>query len=270
MLMGTAEVISQPLEQKVFLEDMTAEELVKKGATIPVGLHNLGNTCYMNSTIQCMRHMPELRTSLTLAPLTGPSPRGPSLSSLLLRTFNSLDASPNSVPPNMFVLHLRQHFPQFAELSPERNSFLQQDAEELFNTLVTDIQSYLAPLASAPTSCFSSLLGLELEETLVCQETLDEPVVRRTEAVSKLVCNINNSIDHMTDALKLGMEGSIEKRSLVLGRDALWTKKQRVSSLPRYICFQFMRFFWKPTPESRDHRGVKCKIGRAVTFPEVP
>jgi len=29
-----------------------------------------------------------------------------------------------------------------------------------------------------------------------------------------------------------------------------------------------MRFFWKATPESRDHQGIKCKIMRAVTFPE--
>lgn len=30
-----------------------------------------------------------------------------------------------------------------------------------------------------------------------------------------------------------------------------------------------MRFFWKATPDSRDHRGLKCKILRAVTFPDV-
>ena len=29
-----------------------------------------------------------------------------------------------------------------------------------------------------------------------------------------------------------------------------------------------MRFFWKATPESRDHRGLKCKILRAVSFPD--
>ena len=27
-----------------------------------------------------------------------------------------------------------------------------------------------------------------------------------------------------------------------------------------------MRFFWKATPDSRDHAGVKCKIVRAVNF----
>ncbi len=30
---------------------------------------------------------------------------------------------------------------------------------------------------------------------------------------------------------------------------------------------QFVRFYWKATPESRDHAGVKCKMLRPVSFP---
>ena len=67
----------------------------------------------------------------------------------------------------------------------------------------------------------------------------------------------------------IGMEGTFIKHSSVLGRDAVWHKQQRIASLPKYLCFQFMRFFWKATPDNRDHVGVKCKIMRAVTYPEV-
>jgi hypothetical protein len=61
-------------------------------------------------------------------------------------------------------------------------------------------------------------------------------------------------------ATTTAMRVQVEKYSDVLGRNAVWTKTQRIKKLPRYLCVQFMRFFWKATPDSRDHVGVKCKV----------
>jgi ubiquitin carboxyl-terminal hydrolase 14 len=152
---------------------------------------------------------------------------------------------------------------------------MQQDAEEFYSTLIMMINRGLETSGSAGVAARDSFLNLKMEETLSCSETDAEPRVVRTETVNRLVCNIqggpgsSTAINHLHDGLKLGLEGTVEKNSEVLGRNALWNKHQRISKLPRFLCVQFMRFFWKETPESRDHTGVKCKILRPVTFTEV-
>lgn len=263
MLMGSAEVVAAPKEQIKFVEDMTVEEQALKGAIIPAGLVNLGNTCYMNATVECFRYMPEIREALA-------SSHSINLATLLKSTFSELDRSGISVPPYSFVHNLRTNYPQFAEMT-QRGGYMQQDAEEFYNTLTSAIQR---EVDRCPIT-FNTLLGVELEERLTCQETDQEAPVTKREAVNKLVCNIRGgsgatlNIDHLYEGLKLGLEGTVEKFSTVLNRNAVWNRKQRVTSLPRYLCFQFMRFFWKPTPDSRDHQGVKCKILRPVSYPEV-
>lgn len=75
MLMGTAEPFLEPEQQFKFVEDLTPEEkarmyMEKEGIPLPAGLVNLGNTCYMNSAIQNLRRIPELRQELTNYVLT--------------------------------------------------------------------------------------------------------------------------------------------------------------------------------------------------------
>ena len=253
---------------------MTVDEQAVAGVVLPAGLRNIGNTCYANSTIQCLRNMPELRFAIKNAvPSQDPMAQ---FAKTLVSTCEELDNSGQAVVPASLINVMRRLFPLFsagvAEGRPQ-----QQDAEELYNALAQSISVSLAGPSLLPATTFDSLLGIEMETTLQCEESADEAKSVGTDKVNKLVCNVQGSqqagdgssqIDHVQEGLMLGLEGKVEKNSDVLGRNALWKKSSRISKLPRYLCIQFMRFFWKATPDSRDHAGVKCKIMRKVSFPD--
>lgn len=281
MLIGSSTGIPKPSVAKtnvVFAEDMAVSEEAAASVLLPPGLSNLGNTCYLNSTLQCLKAIPELRNSIREYKLKGiaASDTASSLTKAMGNLFDHMDnrtgprGKRGEVVPFEFVQIFRNKFPQYAE--QVAGNFKQQDAEEVQSVLLSHVLHKTLKEADGKGNLVSSLFGFKMENTLVCQENDKEPPVVKTDIATKLICNIrggggsHDHINHAHQGILLGLENIVEKRSVLLGRNAQWKSSSKVDSLPRIICLQFMRFFWKATPDSHDHEGVKCKITRPVAF----
>ena len=115
MMMGTAAggELKKPETTIKFVEDMTAEERArvlheKTGETLPAGLENLGNTCYMNATVQCLKRVNELKDSLKSyqEPLGGGQGFGDAnrlMAKAAKGLFTNLEFKGESFPPTGFV-----------------------------------------------------------------------------------------------------------------------------------------------------------------------
>jgi ubiquitin carboxyl-terminal hydrolase 14 len=179
-------------------------------------------------------------------------------------------------PPLMFLQTLRQAFPQFAQRSRDGHGYAQQDAEEAWSQIVSQLRSKLKTKDSSATDGSSSqatdlsfidqYMAGKFDNIMECDDPsakeLGEEPVTGHDTFFKLNCHIGVDTNHLRDGLAAGLKEQIEKKSAVLDRDALYTKTSRISRLPKYLPVHFMRFDWRRTTNK------KAKIMRKVTFPQ--
>ena len=263
MMLGTADAPPVAGEAVRFLEDEPdggdAAAAAAAGAPpLGPGLTNLGNTCYLNATLQCLGRVPELGAALqAFAPHAGPDPRA-RLAAAAASAFQALAAPTGVVTPGGLLAALRAAHPQFAQTGPGGVP-AQQDAEECWTQLLAGLRAALAGGGGGAGSPVDALFGVATRADLVCAESGETSAVESSALALK--CNITGDVNHVTEGVALGLVEDREARSESLGRLALFAGSSRITAAPPYLTVQLVRFFYKADVQQ------KAKILRKVAFP---
>lgn len=239
-----------------------SENELAQAIELPAGLTNLGNTCYLNSVVQCLRSVPELRESLKIYKQDSSFDGPQSMTVAIKNVFDQMERSA-TVTPVFLVQTLHNVFPQFAQTG-EKGVYRQQDANECWVELMKMLMK-LEPQSGSNSKSYASLIeqffGGYFDCEMKCLEAEDEEVKKSKENFLQLSCFISQEVKYMHSGLRLRLNEQITKKSPTLDRDATYTKQSFISRLPAYLTINFVRFQYK------GKEGINAKVLKDIKFP---
>lgn len=201
---------------------------------------------------------------------------GADLTASLRDLFKQMSETQDGFPPLMFLNALRSAFPQFAQRAKDGHGYAQQDAEEAWSQIVSQLRQKLRTKEERSSSegsdskfnentfidkYMAGTFDTEMECSDPAAKEAGEELVKSHDQFFKLNCHIGGETNHLRDGLGAGLKEQIEKRSEKLERDTTYLKTSKISRLPLYLPVHLIRFDWRRTT------NVKAKIMRKVTFP---
>mmetsp|Transcript_877 Transcript_877/g.1189 ORF Transcript_877/g.1189 Transcript_877/m.1189 type:complete len:471 (+) Transcript_877:37-1449(+) len=263
MLMGSADELKAPTKKIVFEEDLTSKQIAQLNKEDVAGLNNLGNTCYMNSTVQCLRFIPELKKAINKFRAEEKKDPHSKMVSEMGNMFNQLDKATEPFTPLAFVGLFRRLFPTFAQRG-QSGHYMQQDADECLMTFLqvagSALDSKYGAEKESKENVVKQLFGFSTKSTLKCLEG-EEEVKTKHDTAHKLSCFIDGKISFLVQGIEKSLDEEVELKSAILDRNAKYKKTTRLKTLPKYLVVQFVRFYWKK------ELGKKCKMLKKVKFP---
>ena len=238
LLMGSKEedIPKEVIEKTQFVEDMDESQL-QSAMKLPAGLTNLGNTCYLNATVQCFKTVPELKEALLNFEGSLGTDESRALTSALRDLYRTMDKG-QTIPPLVLVQLLHNVFPRFAERGEqggfqqqvmlkaskmvrktiERLKLILQDANECWVELMGVLKRHLNMKDVPSKSVIDTFFGLEFETETKCVESEEEPVSKSKEHFLQYNCYIDKDVKYLFSGLKNRLTESMTKRSAVLDR----------------------------------------------------
>lgn len=229
-------------------EEKTKAEIEEENRNkeIVIGMADLGNTCYLNATIQTLRLIPEFTDIVSRFDSKDISPFVYELS-LVLRFFmheNNNGFIP--VTPSRFITVLRGLYPAFADMD-ERQMFRQQDALEFMYVIFEELNS-----ASKKYPEFSNLLDMFTTKYIKITQQGENTI--STEEASAILCPCAVNEHTITVEQGLFYPEDVDENTKTYSK---------ITKLPKYLFIAINR------TNFRKDSKTAVKITRKIKHPHV-